>query len=416
MSYLKAARVVVTGMGIVAPNAIGKSDFWASLSRGHSGTKRITLFDPSSYRSHIAGEVSDFDLRRYLEPQTKISRMGRQAQFALAAASMAQKDAELSDSSVSLRSVIPVCMGVGNAAVERIEQGMERMQKRGPLRVSTSVVESSSPQQAASLVGQELGFSTSAQTFSSACAAGLQAIGHAAHAIRSGQTDMVVAGGADAPISKLSFACFDRSGLASARNDSPETASRPFDRDCDSGVIAEGSAVFVLENLDCAMARGVHIYAEILGISSQSDSTELGTMSGLVGAMQMALANSHMLPSNIDFISAHGPGHPLIDRLETDMIKQVYGADAYRIPVTSVKGNIGNPLAAAGPLQIASCALAFDNGIVPHIANHDNPAEGCDLDYVKGSGRLTNPKTVMINSHGLGGGNTSMIVQKVDVQ
>lgn len=415
MAPFSNERVVVTGVGIVAPNAVGKVAFWDSLLRGHSGTSRITLFDPSSYRSQIAGEVTNFDLTSYIQPKCKVSRMSRQTQLALAAAVLAEKDVGISPKMLAKSGPVPVYLGVSSSAIEVVEKGIERMEKRGASRVSTSVVEASSPQQAASTIGDELGFPTQAHTVASACAAGLEASGLAADVVLSGKADVVITGGADAPITKLSFACFDRAGLASCRNDEPEKAARPFDRDCDSGVIAEGSAILFLENYEQALARGATIYLEVLGYASSADPSIEEPMAGMVESMEIALANSHKRAEDIDYICAHGPGHPMIDLAETEMIKEVFGDVAYRVPVTSVKGNVGNPLAAAGPMQLVSCALSLQAGIIPPIANHEHPAPGCDLDYVSGNFRKTDPKTVLINTHGLGGGNTSMVVQRVDM-
>ena len=414
MSFLTDQRVVVTGIGIVAANACGKNAFWDSLLRGHSGTKRITLFDPSSYRSQIAGQVGDFDLRNFLQPKGKLSRMSRQTQLALASAALAEQDVGLSSKMLAKSGPVPIYLGVSSSAIEVVEKGLERMETHGVSRVPTNVVEASSPQQAASTIGEELGFPTRTHTIASACAAGLEACGTAADVVFSGKADVVITGGADAPITKLSFACFDRSGLSSARNDDPEKAARPFDRDCDSGVIAEGSAILFLENYEQALARGATIYLEILGYASSADPSGDAPISGMVDSMEIALANAHKRAADIDYICAHGPGHPMIDRAETDMIKEVFGDAAYRVPVSSIKGNVGNPLAAAGPMQLVSCALALQAGIIPPIANHENPAPGCDLDYVSGNCRKTNPKTALINTHGLGGGNTSMVVQRVD--
>ena len=414
MGFFTEQRVVVTGLGIVAPNAIGKTAFWESLMAGTGGTKLITRFDTSGYHSKIAGEISDFDLKTILpQPKGKISRMSRQTQFAVGAAVLAVDDADIV-AAVSGDAVVPVYIGVGNASVERIVEVADRMQKRGPLKLRPTGVETSSPHQAASQIGHELGFRTVAKTVSSACTAGVEAIGLAVEAVRSGQSDVVIAGGTDSPISKVSFASFDRSGFASARNDDPEGAARPFDRDCDSGVVSEGAAVLILENYEHALARGVHIYMEILSFGSHSDYSADEPLSGLVPAMELALANAHKSCSDIDYISAHGPGHPMIDRIETEMIKRVFANEAYNVPVTSVKGNIGNPMASAGPMQLVSSALSLDNGIIPFIVNHENAARECDLDYVAKCGRKTEPKLVLINSHGLGGSNACMVVQRLD--
>ncbi len=407
-------RVVMTGIGIVAPNAIGHAAFWHSILRGESGVRLITLFDASQYRSRIAGEVKNFDLLNFMQPKSKVRRMARQTQLALAAAALAEKDSGLQRADLGREGPIPVYLGVSSSAIEVIEEGVERMATHGPTRVATHIVEASSPQQAATSLSLEFEFPTTAHTVSSACAAGLEAVGTAAEVIRGGRADIVITGGADAPITKLAFACFDRSGLASCRNDDPEHASRPFDRDCDSGVISEGAVVFVLENCEHALARGARVYLEITGYGSSMDPDGLAPMSGLAPAIQMALANANRRPQDIDYISAHGPGHPVMDRAETDVIKRVFGDHAYRRPVTSVKGNVGNPLAAGGPMQLVASGLSMCAGLIPPIANHEHAAAGCDLDYVAGGAREFPARRILINSHGLGGGNGSMVVEKVE--
>jgi 3-oxoacyl-(acyl-carrier-protein) synthase len=406
-------RVVVTGMGIVASNAVGHARFWESILHGESGTRRITLFDASDYRSQIAGEVKNFDLLNFMQPKAKVRRLSRQTQLALAAAKLAEQDAGITPAEYAREGSIPVYLGVSSSAIEVIESGIQRMALHGPTRVATHIVEASSPQQAASMLGSEFGFPTTAHTVSSACAAGLEAVGVAADLIRGGRTDIVIAGGADAPITSLAFACFDRSGLASCRNDDPEHASRPFDRDCDSGVISEGAAILVLENYEHALARGAHIYLEITGYAANSDGDDDRPLCGLARAIEMALANANHRAEDIDAICAHGPGHPVIDRAETEQIKLAFGGHAYRIPVTSVKGNVGNPLAAAGPMQLVTCGLALTHGQIPPIANHEHPAPGCDLDYVAGEPRAYPARTILINAHGMGGGNGCMVVEKV---
>ncbi len=413
MAILPGHKAVITGIGIVAPNGIGKAAFFDSIMSGSSGTRRITLFDVSEYHSQIAGEISDFDLLRYLTPKGKVSRMSRQTQFAVAAAFMAVEDAGVQDYCANTSADVPIFIGVGNAAIGRIEKSVEQFQRRGPLRASPTVVEACSPHQAASQVAIELGVSTEAHTMASACAAGLEAIEGAASMIKTGKADLVIAGGTDSPLTKYAFASFDRIGYASARNDAPEQASRPFDKDADSGVISEGSAIFVIEDLEHALARGAHVYAEILGAGSHADTDQDEPLSGLSESMKLAVANSWMSVSDVDFISAHGTSHPVMDLAETEMIKRAFGDKAYTIPVTSVKGNVGNPMAAAGPMQIAACSLSMEAGVIPFIANHKAAAAGCDLDYVKTRSRTTSPRTVLINCHGVGGSNTSIVVQRI---
>jgi len=407
-------RVVVSGVGVVAPNGIGREAFWSSLLEGRSGIGMISHFNTDGFRARIAGEIKDFDIRRFVDASTKTSRLSRQAKLALAAASLASRDAGIPQDFKSLLGNVPIYVGISSSAMEVVENGFDRLARRGAIKVPTNVVEASSPQQSASVIAAELGFPSTTHTIASACAAGLEAIGMAADIIRTDQAELVVSGGADAPINRVSFASFDQAGLSSRRNDAPEKASRPFDRDCDSGVISEGAGIVFLENYAHAEARKATPYLEILGMGSHADPPETQPMSGLATAMELALANAGLSTRDIDFICAHGPGHPVIDLAETNVIKSVFGRDARRIPVTSIKGNTGNPLAAAGPMQLIACALCLQTGFVHPIANHENPRQGCDLDYVAGHPRQINPKVALINAHGMGGGNSCMVVRKVE--
>jgi 3-oxoacyl-[acyl-carrier-protein] synthase II len=247
-----------------------------------------------------------------------------------------------------------------------------------------------------------------------ACAAGLDGVAQAVEVIHSGQADIAIAGGADAPVTSLTFACLDKAGLVAAYNERPECASRPFDRDRETGVVSEGAGVLIVENLDHALARGAGIYLEITGYGSQSDLDPTQHGSGLEHAIRLALANACKRPEDIDYICAHGPGHPVLDRAETEMVKRVFGEYSYRIPVSSIKGVTGNPLAAAGPLQLIACACAIRDQLVPPTANLENVDPCCDLDYVPTAPRATRIECALINCHGLGGGNSCMIVERFD--
>ena len=231
--------------------------------------------------------------------------------------------------------------------------------------------------------------------------------------IRSGRADVAIAGGADAPITRTGFTSFAAAGLVSTRDLDPSRASRPFDLDRDSGVISEGSGVVILENLTHALSRGVDPYLEITGYGMNADAHADLPGCGLDETMRMALANAGRRPEDVDYVCAHGPGHPVLDRIETEMIKKTLGKRAYDIPVSSIKGVTGNPLAAAGPMQLVTCALAFQNGIVPPTANCEKSDPDCDLDYVTGKPRKAHLECAMINSHGLGGRNCSLVVQRV---
>ncbi|MEI8140054.1 MAG: beta-ketoacyl-[acyl-carrier-protein] synthase family protein [bacterium] len=406
-------RVVVTGLGVVAPNGIGKEAFWSSLLECRSGIKTITLFDASKHSCRIAGEVSDFDPAVHIRPGINTKRLARQTQMALAATAQAFLDANLSCDTLISEKAIPLVLGVSSSAIEVIEHGMERMAGRGPEKVPSHIVHACQPHQAASIIALNFPLISRSTTIASACAAGLDAIGAAADLIRAGRADVVVCGGTDAPINPLTFACLAKAGLVSLRNETPGKASRPFDADHDSGVISEGAGILILENLTHALARNAKPYLEITGYATRFDTDPAVSGSGLNATMNEALANAGRRPLNVDFICAHGPGHPVLDRMETKMIKNVFGTHAHKVPVSSIKGVTGNPLSAAGPFQLIACSLATRHGIIPPTANLEKPDLECDLDYVPLHARHAHLNCILINAHGLGGGNSCLITERV---
>ncbi len=406
-------KVVVTGLGVVAPNGIGKEAFWETLLAGRSGIGPITLFDASEHPCRIAGEVKNFDLNALVEGVNgNLKRIARQTQLALAAASLALKDARVSPDSLGQDTPFPLLLGIGCAPMDIIEEGMSRLLRHGPMRVPSYTVHSGQPHHAASHVAKHISVLTQSITISSACAAGLDSIAMAADRIRSGTASIALCGGTDAPISPMTFACLAKTGLLSLRNDTPEKASRPFDMDRDSGVISEGAGMVVLESLPHALARNATIYLEVKGHASCVDPDMDISGCGLEYTMLQSLANACMRAEAIDYISMHGPGHPVMDRIETELVKKVFGTHAYRIPASSIKGVTGNPLSAAGAMQVIACALSMRDNLIPPTANLEKPDPACDLDHVPLTPRHQRIDTALINSHGIGGGNCSMIVQR----
>jgi len=407
-------RVVVTGVGVIAPNGTGKDAFWDSLVHARSGIGPITLFDASRHPCRVAGEVKGFNLLEYLRPKVRLGRLSRQTQLALAATKLALVDAGLDVSAQNGLRPMRVIMGVSTSAIDIVEQGMQRLVSNGPERVPSYVVASGQPQHTVSLIVEQFELDASGQTIASACAAGLESVAAAAEAVREGRTEVAIAGGTDAPVTPLTFACLEKTGLVAAYREAPERASRPFDRDRETGVVSEGAAVLIVESLGHALARGAPIYFEITGYGTQNDPVGSPPGTGLRRAMELALANACRQPAEIDYICAHGPGHPVLDRVETEMIKSVFGAEAYRIPVSSIKGVTGNALAAGGPLQLVACACALRDQLIPPTANLENPDPYCDLDFVAERPRLVRIGTVLVNCHGLGGGNASMVIERPD--
>jgi 3-oxoacyl-[acyl-carrier-protein] synthase II len=410
---IKRNRVVITGIGILAPNGIGLEAFWESLLAGRSGIGPITLFDANGYKSRIAGEIKNFNPEDYIEPALRPERMARHTQLAYAAAMMALKDAGLDPSNLELPSPTPVVIGVSTSAIDVIESVYFAMRDKGPNRAPTTSAAASIPQAAANVIADRIGISANAATVSSACPSGIDALADAAAMIRSGEAEIAIAGGADAPITPLTMASFIASGLSSSHNDEPERASRPFDLDRDSGVISEGACVMVLENLERAEARGARLYIEISGYGKQRDLDPQKPACGLEDSMKIALANAHRTTDDVDYICAYGPGHPVLDVAEVDVIKKVFQRRAYEVPVSSIKGVTGNPLAAGGPFQVASCALVIRDQIIVPTANYETPDPACDLDFVPKRARRANINCALVNVRGLGGNASSLVVDRI---
>ena len=408
----KRNRVVITGMGVIAPNGTGLEAFWDSLLSGRSGIGPITLFDPTGLRSRIAGEVKNFDPLDYIEPEQKPRRMARHTQLAYAAAMMAIEDAGLKINESDFPSPTPVIIGVSTSAMDIIERSISDSEERGPNLISPTAVGSLTPQAVANVIADRVGRQADAETVSSACPSGLDAVVLAAAMVQSGEAELAIAGGADAPIVRHTFAAFTAAGLSSCRNDEPEKASRPFDHERDTGVISEGAGIFILENLERAQARGARIYLEICGYAKQRDNGPTEPASGLASSMRLALANAQRTIDDVDYIAAYGPGHPVLDAAEVRYIKEVFGRRAYSIPVSSIKGVTGNPLAAGGPMQIAACALSFRDQRIAPTTNCDVADPHCDLDFVPKTSRRAKLDCILLNVRGLGGGASSLVMQR----
>jgi 3-oxoacyl-[acyl-carrier-protein] synthase II len=396
---MKRNRVVITGMGILAPNGIGNDEFWESLVAGRSGIAPITLFDASDLKSRIAGEVKNFDPYDYIEPELKPKRMARHTQFAYAAAMMALEDAGLEISESNLPSPTPVVVGVSTSALDVIENVFRVSDNRGINAIAPTALGASKPQAAANVIADRIGARAHAATISSAC--------------RSGAAELAIAGGADAPITRHGLDSFIASGLSTSHNGDGQHASRPFDLSRESGVLSEGAGMFVLENLERAEARGARTYIELSGYGARRDLDLDQPGSGLRDSMEIAVANAESGKEEIDYISAYGPGDPTLDAAEVRCIKEVFGNRAYLIPVSSIKGVTGNPLAAAGPLQIAACALSIRDQLIPPTANYQFADPDCDLDVVPLRARKAKIDRVLLNVRGLGGSASSLVLDRV---
>ena len=400
-------------MGVLAPNGTGLEAFWSTLLEGKSGIGPITLFDATKFKSRIAGEVKDFQPLDYIGIEQKPKRMARHTQLAYAATMMALKDAGLDIDRLELPSPTPVIVGVSTSAIDVLERVFRAVEYHGPDHAPPTALASSNPQAAANTIAERIGVAAHSATVSSACPSGLDAVARAADMIRDGEVDVAIAGGADAPITPITVASFIEGGLSCASNGDPSRVSRPFDFARKSGVLSEGAAIFVLENLERAEARGATIAVEIAGYGMTRDLDPEKPASGLADSMILALANAGCRLEDIDYICAYGPSDPLLDAVEVSLIKRVFGRRAYDIPVSSIKGVTGNPLAAGGPFQLVACALSIRDQTIPPTANFEVGDEICDLDFVPFRRRKIKLNHALINVRGLGGGASTMIVNRV---
>jgi len=415
---MEKRRVVITGMGVVAPNGIGIDAFWDSLVHGRSGIRKITHFDAKSFPCKVAAEVTDFNPTDYMAPKTA-KRLARFAQFALAASKIA-----IEDSNIDLNSVDPyrigVIIGTGLAGNSYSETQHIIFIEKGLKRISPFAAVMSCGHSAPGIISQELGIKGLNTTISSGCNSGLDAIWVAYNSIRLGDADIMLAGAGEAPISPYIIGLFSASGLLSQNSDNePKKALKPFDINGDGIVLGEGGAVIILEDLQSAQRRNAKIYGEILGYASANEAYNIFHIdpTGDVGknVIKIALKKANLKPSDIDYINAHGNGSPEYDLNETLSIKKAFGEYAYQIPISSIKPIIGQSFSVTGILQMATCLLVINKGIIPPTINHITPHPECDLDYVPFNYRKKKVNIALINSLGFGGGHTVAIVGRFNL-
>jgi 3-oxoacyl-[acyl-carrier-protein] synthase II len=408
-------RVVVTGLGVVAPNGIGKETFWQNLIAGKSAIDYITAFDPSPYPCQVAGEVRDFDPKVFMQAR-RTKHRGRFSQFAVAAAKLALIDACLKLEMEPQRRVM-VCLGNsmnGSGDVyETARTAFDREGMKGIPLMSGIEFAAHAP---VSHISSELGIRGQAMTLASACATGLDAIQWGADRIRRAEADLVFAGSTEAPISEFCFATLCALGALSKFNDPPLKASRPYDRHRDGLVLGEGAAVCVLEELDHAIDRNAHIYAEVLGFGSGNEGGFGNRMNAaelaLADAIGSALQSAGLRPEDIDYINAHGNSLPDYDLIETRAFHQAFGKAIYSIPTSSIKSMIGHAMGAASAFQVAASCLALEHSEIPPTINYEVPDPECDLDYVPNAARASRVRHVLINAHAMGGTHSVLILAK----
>jgi 3-oxoacyl-[acyl-carrier-protein] synthase II len=407
-------RVVITGMGVIAPNGIGVKTFWDSLVNGRSGIGKITRFDSASYASQIAGEVRDFDPLDYMSAKS-VRRMDRFSQFAVACVRMALDDSKL-EITQGNSDKVGIALGSALGGFPMAEEQYAIFMEKGLKRVDPLLAIKPFSGGSASQVSIEFGIRGYSNTIGGGCAVGSDSVGYAFHTIKNNLAEAMVTGASEAPIAPLTFGAFSLIGALSKKNGDPTRASRPFDKERDGFVMSEGAAVVILESLGHALKRNATIYAEIVGYGTSNDGYHMvqpsPTGKQAKRAIQIALSEASLESKEIDYINAHGSSTPLNDKIETKVIKEVLGERAYEVPVSSIKSMIGHCLGAAGSIEVVASVLTIKNQFIPPTINYEFPDPECDLDYVPNQGRKTPVNTILTNSYGFGGKNSAIIVKK----
>ena len=407
-------RVVVTGLGLVSPLGTGVEKNWQALLEGRSGIRKITRFATDGFASRIAGEVPDFRAEDFIEAK-EIKKMDLFIQYAMGAATMAMDDSGLKIDEQSAEGV-GVIIGVGLGGLESIETTKEALLNGGPRKISPFFIPKVISNLAPGHVAIRYGAKGVNWTPTSACASGTHAIGEAYHLIRRGLQDSVIAGGAEATITPLGVGGFAAMKALSTRNEEPEQASRPFDKDRDGFVVGEGSGILILEEREQALKRGAKIYAEVIGYAANGDAHHMTAPApegeGAARCMRLALKDAGIAPSDVDYINAHGTSTEYNDANETTAIKTVFGEQSVKLAVSSTKSMTGHLLGAAGAVEGVYSALALHPGMIPPTINYQTPDPACDLDYVPNKARKADIKIALSNSFGFGGTNGCVIFRR----
>src|SRR4051812_23715393 len=404
-------RVVVTGLGAVTAIGHDVPSFWESLLAGRGGIHRVTHFDPKDYASQMGAEVRDWDPAQHMDPK-EVRRNDRYTHFGFVAAKQAIADAKLEVTEEG-GDRVGVIIGSGIGGMDTFETQLKVMSERGPRKVSPFTIPSLIGNMCAGLVAIEIGARGPNFGIVSACATGTHAIGEAAHAIRRGDADVMVAGGSEAAITPFAYASFCSMKAMSTRNDAPEKACRPFDKGRDGFIMGEGAGVLVLESFEHAQARGARIYCELAGYAATSDAFHITQPDpegkGLSMAMTRALKSAGVAPDAIDYINAHGTSTPYNDKYETLAVKKVFGDHARKLAISSTKSMTGHLLGAAGGIESVICAKTIQTGRIAPTINLDEPDPECDLDYVPHVARSAKVRTVLSNNLGFGGQNAAVV-------
>jgi len=409
-------RVVVTGVGVVSPVGIGAQEFWKALKNGKNGVSKITRFDPSNFKTQIAGEVKDFDPSKRLDfKETK--RFDLFTLYALYSTAEAIEDSGLDLESLDKdRAGVIYASGIGGE--NTWEKEHTKLLEKGPGKVSPFFITALIINMAAGMIAMKFGFRGVNYGVVSACSSSGHAVGEAFRKIRSGEMDIMIAGGSEAPLGPLALAGFCAARSLSTRNDEPERASRPFERDRDGFIMSEGSGTLILENLESAKKRGATIYGEVVGYGASNDAfhitapNETGEPQAM--AMQGAMKDGNIKKEEVDYINAHGTSTILNDKVETKVIKKVFGEQAYKINISSSKSMTGHLLGATSAVEAITCLFSLREGIITPTVNYETPDEECDLDYTPNEAVKKNINVALSNSFGFGGHNVTLAFKKYE--
>ena len=411
---MEKRRVVVTGVGLITPLGIGVEESWRGLIEGRSGIRRITHFDSSAFATQIAGEVEGFKPEEYIEPK-EVKKMDRFIHFAIAASDMAMKDSGLKITESNAEKV-GVIIGSGIGGLPAIEHYHSILLEKGPRRITPFFIPMLIINLAAGNVSIKFGARGPNSAVATACATGSHAIGDAFKIIQRGDADAMIAGGSESVITPLGIGGFNAMKALSTRNNEPEKASRPFDRDRDGFVMGEGAGIMILESLDHALSRGAKIYAELVGYGMTADAYHITSPApegeGAARCMAMGLKDGGIDPLDVDYINAHGTATKYGDEIESSAIKTVFKEHAYKVAISSTKSMTGHLLGAAGGVEAVISVLCMRDNIVPPTINLDNPDPQCDLDYVPHKARKMDVNCAMSNSFGFGGTNACLIFKR----
>ncbi|MCY7845403.1 beta-ketoacyl-ACP synthase II [Bacillus haynesii] len=412
---MNSKRVVITGLGALSPLGNDVKTSWNNAVKGVSGVGPITRVNADEYPAKVAAELKDFKIEDYMDKK-EARKMDRFTQYAVVSAKMAVEDAGL-DINESNADRVGVWVGSGIGGLETLEQQFETFLTKGPRRVSPFFVPMMIPDMATGQISISLGAKGVNSCTVTACATGTNSIGDAFKVIQRGDADVMISGGTEAPLTRMSFAGFS-ANKALSTNPDPKTASRPFDKNRDGFVMGEGAGIVVLEELEHALNRGATIYAEVVGYGSTGDAYHITAPApngeGGVRAMKEAIKDAGLSPEHIDYINAHGTSTPYNDKFETIAIKEVFGEHAYKLAVSSTKSMTGHLLGAAGGIEAIFSVLAIKEGIIPPTINIETPDEDCDLDYVPDKARRQDVNVVLSNSLGFGGHNATLIFKKYE--